>query len=151
MNPQPSRRSSNSGKRSKTPRLVHALRASHATDVGCDVGARISDRKCGAVVDLEAPRRILIIFLLPSITFRLSRCKDYRLGTAERQKQGVTAKRELHAISTSTRSFKVRPRGNIHVKSLSDMAGMRQDSSSSGPSPSWRDGSKISSYLISTF
>ena len=93
------------GREARPLRSVHVLRASHVVDVGWYVGARNNDRKCRAVVDLEAPWRILIIFLLPSVAFRLSKCRGDILGTGGRQKQGVAARRELHAISASSSEF----------------------------------------------
>jgi hypothetical protein len=59
-------------------------------DVRCDVGARNSDRKCGAVTDLEASWHVFDPFLF--LAFRLAEPKvdSDRVGFEGYRRPGVT-------------------------------------------------------------
>jgi hypothetical protein len=73
----------NGGKRSKTPPSpVRVLSASHVMYVGCDVGGRNGDHKCGVILTSRRPGLYLINFL--HLAFRSTECKDDRPVKASR-------------------------------------------------------------------
>jgi len=61
----------------QTPNLVRVLKASHVMYVGCDIGGRNSDHKCGVLLTSRRHDIYLIVFL--NLVFGPSKCKDDRV------------------------------------------------------------------------
>jgi hypothetical protein len=90
--------------------------------VGCDVGGRNSDHKCGVLLTSRRHGIYLIIFLL--LASRSSECKDDRLAYEDIKGKGHR-RRELHAYQHLTRGFNANARRRPRQLSF-DAAGTRK-------------------------
>ena len=117
-----SRRVLNGGKRSNSPNLVRVLKASHVMYVGCDVGGRNSDHKCGVL--LTSRRRGIYLIIFSHLAFGPSKCRDERVVNEDIQDQ--VAGDEMSTRIGILLGVSMKTRGNAYAKLLFDAAEARK-------------------------